>query len=292
MFETLRVEPRCAAALDAAVQNQTLPHAVLLEGADEATRRLAATEVAKALLCEGAPKPCGVCRRCRKVDSGNHPDLWFIKKEDGAAAIKVDAIRTLKEQARLLPNDGDRSVFVILEAQDMNVQAQNALLKILEEPAKHVSILLTCPSRTALLETVRSRAAAYPLANAVTEAQDPAQAERAQAAAAAFLTALCGGNELDLLKSTAPFQTDKALFQNTLSLLPAYFRDALVQSADVARLSDSPESAARLAATFPQAKLMLMRDCALRLYDAVQRSANHNLSINALCSAFYTIKLQ
>ncbi|MBR3551972.1 MAG: hypothetical protein IKN72_01120 [Clostridia bacterium] len=290
MFETLQVEPRCAAALTAAVQHQTLPHAVLLEGADEATRRLAATELAKALLCEGEPKPCGVCRRCKKVDSGNHPDLYFIKKEDGPA-IKVDAIRTLKAQAGLLPNDGDRSVFVILEAQNMNVQAQNALLKILEEPAGHVSILLTCPSRTALLETVRSRAAAYALANTAAEAQDPAAAEQARAAAKAFLIALCTGNELDLLLSTAPFQADKALFQNTLSLLPAYFRDALMGKANVTPMSD-PAVAARLAATFPQAKLLAFRDEALRLFDAMQRFANHNLSINALCSAFYAIKLQ
>lgn len=292
MFDNLQVEPHCAAALTAAVQSRRLPHAVLLEGADEATRRLAATELAKALLCDGEPKPCGVCRHCKKVDGGYHPDLFLIEKEDGAAAIKVDAIRTLKEHARLLPNDGDKSVFLILEAQDMNVQAQNALLKILEEPASHVSILLTCPSRTALLETVRSRAAAFRLANTVVHSQDPAQTEKARDAAETLLTALCDGNELDLLLATAPFQTDKALFQNTLSLLPAYFRDALVQGTDVTRLSEPPAVAALLAKTFPQAKLLLLRDEALRLYDAVQRFANHNLSINALCSAFYAIRLQ
>ena len=292
MFENLPVRPQCAEAISAAVRRGTLSHAVILEGADEVTRAAAAKELAKALLCEGTEKPCGVCRRCKKVDSGNHPDLYILKKEDSDSFIKVEAVRTLKEKTRLLPNDGARSVFILQEAEDMNPQAQNALLKVLEEPAAHVSFILTCPSRMALLETIRSRATTYTLSDAESQCGAEVPDEATVAAADAFLLALCSGNELDLLLQTAAFQKDKVLFQQTLPLLPVYFRDAMTHASGVPDMCASPSVAARLAAAFPLQKLLRFSDEAQRMLDGIQRSANHNLSVNALCSAFYAIKTE
>ena len=204
MFEQLAVDPHTRRAIDDAVQQNRLPHALILEGGDDETRLAAACEIAMALVCESAgPKPCGVCPKCRKAKAGSHPDLYRIEPEKEGAFIKVDAIRTLKTHALLRPNDGEKSVFIIREAQMMNVQAQNALLKILEEPAPHVCILLTCPSKAALLETILSRATAFSLSN------ETAAAEADARTAGALLKTLCAGNELELLLALAPLQKDR-----------------------------------------------------------------------------------
>ncbi len=291
MFEGLRIQPQCAAAIENAVRTGTLSHAVILEGADNETRRCTAKEIAKALLCEGAPIPCGNCRPCRKVAHNNHPDLFFIKKEDGSAAIKVDAIRNVKAKAQLRPNDGSRSIFIIEDAADMNTQAQNALLKLLEEPAPYVSFLLTCASRAALLETIRSRATAYTLSNA-DETENAPEDEQAAACARQLLLTLCDGNELEFLKQTGVFQKDKPLFQATLPLLLPPLRDALVHGANLAPMCGDTALADRLAAVFPQRKLLRFMEAVQTLLDGIPRSANHNLSITALCSALYTIKTE
>ena len=288
MFEGCSIDKRCAEALSSAVRSGRLSHAVILEGGDDGTRFSVAKILAAALVCTGEEPPCGVCRACKKAQNGSHPDIHFLEKEEKSAFIKVDAVRALKEQAMLLPNDGEQSVFVIHEAQYMNVQAQNALLKILEEPAAHVHFLLTVQSRASLLETIRSRSTAYALLpfDAAPASQE---ADKAKQAAADVLRGLCG-NEFELLSACAVFQKDKALLQDALPVMELILRDALRFGSDTVPLTQEQALAGRLQQTFTPKKLLLLREIARDLLDATRANANQNLTATALSALFYEIK--
>ena len=163
-------------------------HAIILSGSGEATKARA-RELAAALLCEGGGrKPCGVCRHCRKVFRGEfpgiHPDVTAVERKTAATGklkreITVDQIRDLGVDALVLPNEAAAKVYILPEADAMNVSAQNAFLKLLEEPPGFVSFLLCAANPLALLETVRSRCAEERLAPAAEQA-DPQLAERAK----------------------------------------------------------------------------------------------------------------
>jgi hypothetical protein len=174
------------AALISARQGRLYP-AVILDGGDVETRKRAALELARTLLCEAAPeaRPCGVCRHCRRIvwpGSGTgettafHPDFQVLER-DLKASTSVDATRELLRTAQVSPFEARGQVFVVASAESLTGEAANALLKNLEEP--HVSsprnFLLLAPSRLDLLPTLRSRSLAVFLGAA--EPVDPAAVE-------------------------------------------------------------------------------------------------------------------
>lgn len=287
VFEKLNFDLAKKNEISHAINTDSFPHAVIFEGSDEKTRLLAAKESAKALVCTNERKPCGFCRSCKKADSGNHPDIYIFQKMEDETAIKVDDIRLLKEKAILLPNDGEKSVFIIVEAQNMNPQAQNALLKIFEEPAPHVCFILTCPSKSALLETVISRASSFLLSqeeSALDAAKDPKVID----AAIGIVDALCK-NEFELLAATSPLFKDKTLFKDILPFLILIFRDALIQNEP--SLSGCDNSVKKLRLVFTPKKLLELIEETKLLSQYAERAANHNLSVTRLCSVYSRIKV-
>ena len=139
-----------------------LPHALLIE-AGFAVGREAALSIAKAALCgnAGGGVPCGLCSDCRKADAGIHPDLAII---EGEKQISVETIRDLLVRTiHLRPNESEARVYIVDASNGMTLQAQNALLKSLEEPPANVFILLVASNREGLLETVLSRCAVVSL---------------------------------------------------------------------------------------------------------------------------------
>ena len=128
------------------------------EKASEKARQLAA-----GILCTGEGKrPCGKCASCGKIARNTHPDLIFVSRlPDSKGNLKrditVDQIREISADAYILPNEADRKVYIINEAEKMNLSAQNASLKLLEEPPNGAVLLLCTDNPSALLPTVRSR---------------------------------------------------------------------------------------------------------------------------------------
>ena len=163
-------------------------HAVILSGSGEATKARA-RELAAAALCEAAgPRPCGRCRHCRKVFRGDfpgiHPDVTSVGRALTSGGklrreITVDQIRDLGVDALVLPNEAEAKVYIFPEADTMNINAQNAFLKLLEEPPAFVSFLLCVKNPEALLETVRSRCGEERLPGA-EEPVDPQLRKRAE----------------------------------------------------------------------------------------------------------------
>jgi DNA polymerase-3 subunit delta' len=103
---------------------------------------------------------CGVCRSCKKVISGNHPDVIIVKPS--GTFIKIDQVRSLRKTLRFAPLEGGRRVIIINDAHAMNLEASNAMLKILEEPPNDTYIIITASRTTDLLPTIVSRCQQIP----------------------------------------------------------------------------------------------------------------------------------
>ena len=130
-----------------AAENGTLSHTYIISGAAGSGKHTIALFTAAALSPEYV----------KKIDAGNCPDIIYINSGDNRKSIGVDSIRSVRSRASLSPNELDYKMFIIEDAQTMTVQAQNALLKLLEEPPRDVYILLLCENTTGLLPTVLSR---------------------------------------------------------------------------------------------------------------------------------------
>lgn len=139
-----------------AISRGRLAHAYVLHGPDGVGKALFARELAKALLCRGDKgDACGTCKSCRSADKGENPDILWITTE--YKVITIGSIQELDRLAALKPVESRRRVFVIEEAEKMNAEAANCLLKTLEEPPPGVVILLTTTSLLQLPRTVVSR---------------------------------------------------------------------------------------------------------------------------------------
>ncbi len=291
MFENLNVTPVFKSSVSSAILSGRISHALILEGSDDETRLLAAKEIAKALLCKSDNAPCSSCQSCIKCEKGIHPDVHILQKEEDSTMIKVDAVRSIKAKALIFPNEGNKSVFIIREAQHMNPQAQNALLKILEEPSKHVCFILTCPSKSAFLETVISRTTVYSLGQEKHDVTNDDKADEGKETANELLSIFVSSNEFYFLQKTAVFQKDKALFKSTVSSMIPIIRDALIiQGGGKDLISGYEETAKRIASVLTQKKTLELLEGIQQLSDAVSLSANHNLSITRLSALLYDIK--
>lgn len=143
--------------LQNAIKMHKISHAYILNGEDGAGKNLLASIFAFTLQCEeGGINPCGVCKSCMQAQSNNHPDIKRITHEK--ASISVDDIRMqLNNDIQIKPYSSPYKIYVIDEAEKMTEQAQNALLKTIEEPPEYAVILLLTNNINTFLQTILSR---------------------------------------------------------------------------------------------------------------------------------------
>jgi len=142
------------------VEQQRMPHAVLLTGVSGLGKKQLASKMAESLLCLAADKQfnaCGVCHSCQIMQAGNHPDHLTIRSEEAGKSIKIDQIRALKEKQSLTPSVANWKTVVIESADLMTNSAANSLLKLLEEPQNNTILILTTNAVHRLPVTIRSR---------------------------------------------------------------------------------------------------------------------------------------
>lgn len=156
-------------ALTNAIKEKRLPHAILIEGDAGTGRHTLADFIALSAVCSGETAPCSECRHCRLALSKNHPDITVTAPLEGKKNISVSQIRELRTDAFVKPHEAEKRVFIINYADSMNEQAQNALLKILEEPPSSVIFILIAESKAAFLETVISRCVVLTLSTPDTD---------------------------------------------------------------------------------------------------------------------------
>lgn len=132
-------------------------HAILLAGPEGVGKETAALSFARALLCSSPADgdACGLCRECRQVSSGNHPDFYIV--EPAGSSIKIEQIRDIQRKVPYLAYQGGRKIFLIRQAEAMTAEAANCMLKTLEEPPRDTVFILVSDRPQALLPTILSR---------------------------------------------------------------------------------------------------------------------------------------
>lgn len=179
---------------------KNLSHAYIINASpEEGFAR--ATELAAAMLCEseGESRPCGSCRHCKKSLRGIHPDVMVITrplddKGKMKKEIQVEQIRSVISTALIMPNEAEKKVYIIRDAGAMNDNAQNAFLKLLEEPPWFDGFILVTDNARLLLETVRSRCVTINLSG-----EDEPLPPQARDRAEKYLNIVAKGDELALL---------------------------------------------------------------------------------------------
>lgn len=155
-FEGLLGNERLKENLQAGIGRGRISHCYLITGPDGSGKRTLARLLAAAILCKEENKPCKTCASCRKILADTHPD--FITVDDPEKkTVSIDLIRQARADMYVQPNEADKKIYMIPRAMDMRAEAQNALLKVLEEPPAYGVFFLLADSPEKLLTTIRSR---------------------------------------------------------------------------------------------------------------------------------------
>ncbi len=139
------------------VESGTLPHAIIIEGADGSGKSTVARYIALLLNCTTSPSVCYLCDNCKKILNKNHADVIYVSLPEGKSQLGIESVRFMKSDVYVMPNESNYKIYIVESADKMTVEAQNAFLKIFEEPPSYAVFILLCEYADALLVTVRSR---------------------------------------------------------------------------------------------------------------------------------------
>lgn len=154
-FEKLIGNDAVKEVLNKAIQSKKVTHSYLFIGPSGIGKTLFAKEFAKMMLCQEENKPCGSCKSCIEFENNNHPDFSLLSSEE--ASIKIDQIRKIQHTILEKPIISNRKVYIIKDADTMTKEAQNCLLKTLEEPPSYITMLLIGANENSFLTTIKSR---------------------------------------------------------------------------------------------------------------------------------------
>jgi DNA polymerase III subunit delta' len=305
--------------LQKAMAQQRVGHSYLFSGLNAIGKKTLALEFAQALNCENTAEQfdaCGICSACRKMIHGNHPDIHVLETQ--AQFIRIDAIRNIQEQMTFKPLEGRRRVFIIDDADKMNEQASNALLKTLEEPSADNIIMLVTARPYWLPQTILSRCRHVrlnPLA-AETVARFLIEQKQMDPSKAAMLASLSGGSigqalemnsedmiafraelgrllaaagrsdPMSLLSLASFLGQDKKEIKQGLTILNTYFRDALVyqEAANAVMIINADDLSAVTSLACRLNGEQLLQNIALveKSNETIEMNVNKSLTLEAM----------
>lgn len=295
-----------------------LPHAIVIEGENGLGKRTLALEIALNLFCRSeGDRPCRQCPQCLKVLKHIHPDIYEYSAPGGPRSFHVDVVRDIKQDVFIQPNEADYKVYILGNCQCMSESAQNAILKILEEPPEYALFILTADTKSALLETVLSRSVVISLegvesnkaaeyicskdesidfndavnASAVwngnigksIESLKDGKLSKISTIANDISLALLSDKEYDLLKACSVFERDRETLISVLTLLKTIFRDALLYTAGSDVLSGQTDTVRRLASRLNKVKLLRLIQSCDNIHILAEKNGNNAILITKIC---------
>ena len=307
-FEMLLGNARLKENLRAGVSRGKLSHSYLISGPTGAGKRTLARLLAAAALCREENRPCLACPACRKVMADTHPDYITVDDPE-KKTVSVDLIRQARADMYVRPNEGDKKIYCIPRAQDMRPEAQNALLKVMEEPPEYGVFLLLTDNPEKLLPTIRSRCAQLRLEGLSPEVLEQAlQREFPDAGAneiqgairrsggylgqakallqegaqtdpktEGFADSFAGKDQLGLLQTLAPMEK---MHREQLIPLLQQWKELLLQALTYRSGVQVQTALAQSIGSARSAKEILT---AIRHLDKAQEYAQGNVSVGAIC---------
>ncbi len=302
-FWNLDLNDKLKNTLSDALGSGKVPHTIVIEGSNSDRRIKLARLLAGALLCEAkAGRPCMLCRACGKsfgaaragkkinVDKLlnsplKHADAIEVEKDKNRAQFSVEIVRGLIAESYIVPNEAEAKVYIIREAHLMSLSAQNAFLKLLEEPPAYVLFILECTNAGLLLPTVLSRSVVFNLG--LLDLSDGMRAKKAslvEEIAADMAMACTKKDDFELLKAVAVFEKEKQLIPLALAAFIELMREALVIKCGVNVSESDSDIGKKLAGAFSSKALADMAGVAQELSETTDRNANNNLLITRICA--------
>lgn len=154
MFEKILGNEKNKSILEKSIKLNKFSHSYIFWGTEGIGKKIIAKEFAKNILCLNGEENCN-CKSCIEFDSDNNPDFQLIEPNDGK--VKIEQIREMQRKVAEKPIISNKKVYVINNADTMTTEAQNCLLKTLEEPPEYITIILICSNEDNLLSTIKSR---------------------------------------------------------------------------------------------------------------------------------------
>lgn len=217
-FENIVGNDKIKEELKDAVKNNTISHSYLFSGEDGVGKKLFAKEFAKMILCLSDDKYCNKCSSCIKFDSKNNPD--FVMLQPDGNSIKIAQIREMQENVYKKPIVSDKKVFIIDDSDKMTEEAQNSLLKTLEEPPEYTIIILVTSNENKLLNTIKSRCLKIGFNNInKTELMQYISSEKIMENPSDNLLAMSNGSIGKLIKINQNLEEYSEIEKNTNSLI-------------------------------------------------------------------------
>ncbi|MCM1577389.1 MAG: hypothetical protein NC078_01150 [Ruminococcus sp.] len=159
-------------ACRAMVRTDRFVHSYIITGAQGAGKKTAARYLGMSLLCSDKTEegdPCGVCKNCRRVSSGGHPDFIEVEKSKTSYSVDKDIRPKVVADSYISPNDCDRKVYLLADCDGWDDKAQDAMLKITEDPPEHAYFIFTGKTKEVFLPTLISRSMCLEIHEAATE---------------------------------------------------------------------------------------------------------------------------
>jgi DNA polymerase-3 subunit delta' len=315
-FSEIIGQDRAIAVLRRSISMQRVAHAYLFSGIEGCGKKKSALAFVQAVFC-GKDEACGVCPSCKKLASGQHPDLHIL--EPDGAFIKIDQIRELQKELSYRPFEAPKKACIIDGAEKLNLSSGNALLKTLEEPPGDALMILIAPEPSAVLQTILSRCqplSFQPLSAELIEGRllrDLFPAETARVAATlsggslakgmaiatdgvlegrgSFLQRVVGLKLTEiapLLAAAEEFAADKEALPGLLELLLSFLRDILIYRSTPNALAnaDLEQLIAAEAARCSEGRTMELIEQLVALRRMLARNVNARLALEVFFMRF------
>lgn len=301
--------------LEEIMKSGKLPHAVIIDGERGTGKKTLAMIIAQYCVCSADCKnPCNICSDCVKFLHGSHPDI-FVADSNDLGTLNIESIRNIRSSAYIKPNEAKRKVYILLNCDRMLPPAQNAFLKVLEEPPENVVFIMTCISATSLLQTVRSRSrifslfpAEHSLAVNVVKEKFPDKDyneiehivsicggniglslqilenggdEEAKRLAADIFRAIMQKNEYQLMLLTNQLTSSRGFAVNVIDCMLEIAAEAIKASVGAKTVSGN---AVEIATKISGKKLLVIMDNIKKAHDILNINVNMNLFGIWLCS--------